>query len=198
MTMVIESITKYFNGKISTTSSETTELTRELKRIEFSIQPFVEEITETALGRKVTFDALLESPETQSAIIKTIASNVRSPIEINSLQSKLTSAQTEIKELKKKISKLKVASKQIESESSSSSATSADLQRLKIENSELRHMLDEQRETTNKRIKEIKICMITEYENVINQLKERCSKQKRTIEDLMRQLSCSPTLSTTL
>ena len=62
------------------------------------------------------------------------------------------------------------------------------LQRLKIDDSELRHMLDEQRETTNKRIKEIKICMITEYENVINQLKERCSKQKRTIEDLMRQL----------
>ena len=108
MTMVIESITKYFNGKISTTSSETTELTRELKRIEFSIQPFVEEITETAIGRNVTFDTLLESLETQSAIIKTIASNVRSPIEINSLQSKLTSAQTEIKELKKKISKLKV------------------------------------------------------------------------------------------
>ena len=26
--------------------------------------------------------------------------------------------------------------------------------------------------------------MITEYENVINQLKERCTKQKRTIEDL--------------
>ena len=58
MAMVIKSITKYFNGKISTTSSETTELTMELKRIEFSIQPFVEEITETAIGRKVTFDTL--------------------------------------------------------------------------------------------------------------------------------------------
>ena len=197
MKMVIESIIKYFNGKISATSSETTELKRKLKRIEFSIQPFVEEITETALGRKVSFDALVESPETQSAIIKTVASNTRSPMEINSLQSKLTSAQTEIQELKKKLGKLKVANKQIESESSSS-ATSADLQRLKLENSELRHMLDEQRETTNNRIKEIKFGMITEYENVINQLKERCSKQKRTIEDLMRQLSGSPSLSTTL
>lgn len=180
--MIIETLTKYYNSKIDTMATAKQELIRALKRIEFGLQPFVEEIIYTLTGRKLNFDSIVESPEIQSSAIKVAASKMRSPVEIESLRNQLNSARTEIQELKKKVEK-KSKSVVYDSESSIESL------RLMKENSELKKLIEEQRESANSKIRDAKFTIINEYEAVISKLKERCAKQKKTIEDLMEQLS---------
>ena len=192
--MVLECLIKYYTNKLNSTAFANAEVQKKLKKIEFSLQPFIEEITEVSLGRKVGFEAITESPETQAAVIKTIASKMRSPLEMDSLQSRLVAAQNEIQDLKKKLLKRKSSVKVIEN-NANDVIVNTDIQRLSRENAELRRLLDEQRETANDRIKDAKFGLINEYESVINQLKERCAKQKKTIDELMAQLSGGSILS---
>ena len=195
--MVLECLIKYYTNKINSNATANSEVQKKLKKIEFSLQPFIEEVTEVTLGRKVSFDALTESPETQAAVIKTIASKMRSPLEMDSLQTRLVAAQNEIQDLKKKLLKRKATVNVIEN-NANDMVVNTDIQRLSRENAELRRLLDEQRETANDRIKDAKFGLINEYETVINQLKERCAKQKKTIDELMAQLSGASLLSSSL